>query len=319
MPDLSPRLGLPYILPSQNQKHVTHNEALRLLDALVQLRITGFDATTPPAAAQPGETHALGTGTTGAWAGQDGRLATYEDAGWAFLDPVEGWRAADLASGGLRVFQGGAWTNMLDGLSSLGLNATADATNRLTVASQASLFTHDGAGHQLKINKAQAGDTASLLYQSNWSGRAEMGLAGDDSFSVKVSADGGNWATALAADPATGNIAVPRLASGTIAVDDDAVAQIPTPGAGGFVFLMMVDDGYPQTPHSGIFVYDTGPSLSFARLAGQASMTALGSTTLTGTTGDDGDTSVAVAAGHIVIENRFGSTRTYSFTFLGGE
>lgn len=32
-------LGLPYILPSQAQKHVTHNEALRMLDAMVQLSV----------------------------------------------------------------------------------------------------------------------------------------------------------------------------------------------------------------------------------------------------------------------------------------
>jgi hypothetical protein len=33
--DQTPNLKLPYILPSQAQKHVTHNEALRLLDAVV--------------------------------------------------------------------------------------------------------------------------------------------------------------------------------------------------------------------------------------------------------------------------------------------
>lgn len=31
--DSSPNLQLPYIMPSQAQKHVTHNEALRTLDA----------------------------------------------------------------------------------------------------------------------------------------------------------------------------------------------------------------------------------------------------------------------------------------------
>ena len=44
MSDNSPRLDLPFILPSQAQKHVTHNEALRLLDALVQLAVEGFGA-----------------------------------------------------------------------------------------------------------------------------------------------------------------------------------------------------------------------------------------------------------------------------------
>ncbi len=34
--DETPNLKLPYILPAQSQKHVTHNEALRALDAVVQ-------------------------------------------------------------------------------------------------------------------------------------------------------------------------------------------------------------------------------------------------------------------------------------------
>ena len=50
--DQTPNLKLPYILPSQAQKHVTHYEALRLLDAVVHLSIksqTGTDAPETPA------------------------------------------------------------------------------------------------------------------------------------------------------------------------------------------------------------------------------------------------------------------------------
>lgn len=60
----------------------------------------------------------------------------------------------------------------------LGVNATADTTNRLSVPSPATLLNHEGAGHQLKINKAGITHTASLLYQTGFSRRAEMGLAG---------------------------------------------------------------------------------------------------------------------------------------------
>ena len=35
--DTTPNLQLPYILAAQSQKHVTHNEAIRALDAIVQL------------------------------------------------------------------------------------------------------------------------------------------------------------------------------------------------------------------------------------------------------------------------------------------
>ena len=40
----------------------------------------------------------------------------------------------------------------------VGVNATADTTNRLSVSSPASLFNHAGAGHQQKINKNAAAE-----------------------------------------------------------------------------------------------------------------------------------------------------------------
>ena len=42
-------LSLPYILASQAQKHVTHNEAIRALDCLVQLSVESRVLTGPPA------------------------------------------------------------------------------------------------------------------------------------------------------------------------------------------------------------------------------------------------------------------------------
>jgi len=48
MSDTTTQLVLPYILAAQAQKHVTHNEALRLLDGLVQLSVLDRDLTAPP-------------------------------------------------------------------------------------------------------------------------------------------------------------------------------------------------------------------------------------------------------------------------------
>ena len=41
-------LGLPFIEGSQAQKHVTHNEAIRTLDCLVQLSVESRALTSPP-------------------------------------------------------------------------------------------------------------------------------------------------------------------------------------------------------------------------------------------------------------------------------
>ena len=59
------------------------------------------------------------------------------------------------------------------------------------------------------LNKAGVAETASLLYQTAFSGRAEMGLAGNDDFSIKVSPDGTTFTEALRVDAATGAVALP--------------------------------------------------------------------------------------------------------------
>lgn len=79
-------------------------------------------------------------------------------------------------------------------------------TNRISSSADATLLSHAGAGHQLKLNKAASGDTASLLYQTDFVGHAEMGLAGNNNFSVKVSPDGTSWTDALVVDAASGTL-----------------------------------------------------------------------------------------------------------------
>ncbi len=209
MSELSPRLDLPYISAAQAQKHVTHNEALRLLDGLAQLTLKGFGATTPPATPADGDMYALGPAPTGAWAANPGSLALWSDNAWLFIQPKEGWLAWGEAEAELRAYSSGNWEEVvptLQNLESLGINTTADPINRLALASEASLFSHDGNGHQLKINKAATTDTASLLYQSNWTGHAEMGLTGDNDFHIKVSSDGTAWKNALEVRASDGTV-----------------------------------------------------------------------------------------------------------------
>lgn len=213
MPDDTTILGLPLILAAQAQKHVTHNEALAMLDVAVQLAVINRDQTTPPALAVPGDRHIVAPGGLVEWAGQDGKIAVMTETGWQFTAPLPGWRAHILAEGATAAFNGLAWVTPSQGpglFAQLGVSATPDATNRLSVSSPAVLLNHAGAGHQLKINKAAAGDTASLLFQTGFSGRAEMGTAGSNDFSIKVSADGAAWNTAFTAAAATGEITLPQ-------------------------------------------------------------------------------------------------------------
>jgi hypothetical protein len=213
MPDDTTILSLPLILPAQAQKHVTHNEALVKLDLMVQLAVINRTLVTPPALPVIGDRHIVAAGATGPWVGQAGRIAMYTQAGWQFTQPLPGWQAYVMAESQMAFFNGLAWNALSDGpftVGQLGVSATPDATNRLAVSAPATLLNHAGSGHQLKLNKAVAGDTASLLFQTGFSGRAEMGAAGSDDFSVKVSADGSSWSVALVSDAATGEVTLPQ-------------------------------------------------------------------------------------------------------------
>ena len=209
--DSSPNLDLPYLIAAQAQKHVTHNEALRVLDAVVQLRVLDKDLATPPGSPADGDRYIVAASPTGAWTGHAGSIAAWQDGAWAFHAPREGWLAWVADEDRLYAHSGTAWTEFTSpgtGAPRWGVNTAADTTNRLAVKSVASLFDNAGAGHQQKINKAAAGDTASTLYQTAASGRAELGLAGDDDFHVKVSPDGSAWTEALSIDRTSGALDV---------------------------------------------------------------------------------------------------------------
>lgn len=209
----SANLQLPYIMPSQAQKHVTHNEAVRMLDSLVQLAVLDRDLSAPPASPVDGDRYLVGPGGSGAWTTKDGSVAAWQDGAWAFLAPKAGWLLWVADENRLLGFDGTAWVvaaiQSVNPVSLAGVNATADATNRLAVKTPASLFDEEAGDHRLKINKATAGDTASLVFQTGYSGRTEFGLAGDDDWHVKVSADGVAWTEALKVDRATGRVSLP--------------------------------------------------------------------------------------------------------------
>ncbi len=62
----SPNLLLPYILAAQAQKHVTHNEAIRALDAVVQIGVIDRGLTAPPVSPSNGDRYIVAVGGTGA-------------------------------------------------------------------------------------------------------------------------------------------------------------------------------------------------------------------------------------------------------------
>jgi len=110
MADETTHLKLPYILANQAQKHVTHNEAIRLLDALVQMSVISRTLTAPPGSPSDGDRYIVAAGATGAWAGWDWNIAYYVDGGWTRLVPNPGWTAWVDTEALLFTWDGSAWT-----------------------------------------------------------------------------------------------------------------------------------------------------------------------------------------------------------------
>ncbi len=221
MSDNTTHLLLPYILAAQAQKHVTHNEALRVLDGLVQLSVKGRDLTAPPGSPADGDRYIVASGATGDWAGWDLNVALWTDGAWLHLPPRTGWRAWVENEGLLLVYDGAGWIGTtpatLQSLALLGLGTTADASNPFSVKLNAALWTaktvaEGGTGDLFyTMNKEAAGDDLGLTLQTGFSTRALLGLFGSDRFRLAVSADGSTFFDGLIVDNATGIVDQPRL------------------------------------------------------------------------------------------------------------
>ena len=109
MADISPHLLLPYILAAQAQKHVTHNEAIRLLDAVVQLSVLDRYLTAPPASPADGDRYIVASGATGLWAGWDLNVTTWVDGVWMRLVPRPGWLAWIADEATAAIWTGTVW------------------------------------------------------------------------------------------------------------------------------------------------------------------------------------------------------------------
>lgn len=204
----TPKLGLPYLAAGQAQKHVTVNEGLRLVDGLVQMTAESRASTAPPATPGEGAIYIVPPGATGGFAGHVGDVARYIDTGWEFLSPQDGWLAHVRDEAAFVCFSGGVWRGLGSVLAEVAVQRLAigtgiDAGNPLTATLNDALLNAKAVGAggtgnlRFKVNKEGQALTASHLFQSGFSGRAEFGLIGGDDFVLKVSSDGAVWTEAL--------------------------------------------------------------------------------------------------------------------------
>ncbi len=117
----TPHLKLPYLAAAQAQKHVTVNEALTRLDALVSLSVKSRSVSTPPASPSDGDRYIVASAGAGEWAGNDGQIAVFQNGGWDIISPSIGWRAWIADEDRDAFFEGASWID--------GVQASAGGAN----------------------------------------------------------------------------------------------------------------------------------------------------------------------------------------------
>lgn len=106
----SPRIQMPLLSAGQAQKEVAHNEALILVDSLLQACTAGAPSNSPPSSPELGLCYICGTAPTGAWSGRAQAVACFTMGGWRIVDAFDGMRITDRASGRIWCFVSGEWS-----------------------------------------------------------------------------------------------------------------------------------------------------------------------------------------------------------------
>lgn len=317
MTSATPHLRLPFIYPGQAQKHITHNEALMTLDYLVHCSVLVTDVTTLPTSPAEGARVLIADQPSAGLANYAQQLAIFENGDWVFQAPQPGWRIFDQSNDQSRIYTGSIWrvdeaedlnsyTGSLANLSSLGVGTTANANTVFAVQGDYSLF-NGTPSHSLAVNRGQNTDTASVIFQTGFTGRAEIGLTGDDNLTIRMSPDGQTWSTASTID-AQGALSSQSFRSGKITVPADNVTTITPPSNHGILMCTLIWGNNPQADNSAIMAYDVAASPRLVSLATGSSANNLGHLQPTGTSGPDNELNVSVSQNAIHFENRINTT-----------
>jgi len=104
----SARFTLPLLFVGQAQKEDFVNEALVMIDGLLHCAIED-ERNTPPTAPVDGQNWLVGSAPTGAWVGQNGKIAMRQLGQWLFASASDGVQVLNKATGQRIGRIAGAW------------------------------------------------------------------------------------------------------------------------------------------------------------------------------------------------------------------
>lgn len=193
------RLALPLLDPAQAQKHVTVNEALVRLDALVQVNLASIGGTTPPGSPAEGEVHAVGNGATGLWAGQDGYLALYLNGGWAFVAPSIGFRGWNASAGVPVTFDGVDW---IEGAGSVSPNGAGFVHRTVEIDHAVGTGATSTVSAAIPADAVVYGITGRVLTAIGGATSFEIGVPGSTNrYGSGFGTGAGSWARGITGNP----------------------------------------------------------------------------------------------------------------------
>jgi len=132
--------------------------------------------------------------------------------------------------------------------------------------------------------------------RSNTAGQADLGSFGAGAFGAMIGE---------------------RFASYNLkGVADDTVAEVACPVSNGLAIIIVTGHSIFSGGSGGLLFYEVGANLGAAMWAGSSNFTVINAKP-SGTTGTDGNITVGIKTGSIVIENRRGGTIDATVTFLG--
>lgn len=336
----SAKLDLPFVEASQAQKHVTVNEAFRRLDVFVNTLVKDRDLTAPPQSPSDGDTYIAAPQATGIWAGADSNVWAYLDGAWEKFVPFEGWNVWLEDESKLVTWNGSTWQDLSslvgsgvtaseldDGtITTIGVNANADDTNRLSVNAPSVLFNRETDDINLTLNKDATADDARITFQKGFSTRALLGLLGDDNFKLQAS-NGTSFFDSIIAGSSNGQVDFPSgfLSPSNILqklnfqytpgnVDDNVALEVEVGTLFGGVILII---GNVSSAGIGLFYLRTAATVNIEEIfqIGSVINIVSGDGSLSGTTGSDGKLNIRADSSltrSIWLENRTGSVRGYT-------